>query len=535
VPTDDIGNASSSFTGIDVGYGAVYLSVTFDYFLTTIYASGNAGMAYVEDDHKDPQLDKTINVTVYDVPEVSTGSVSDIKCASATVDGDVIKDNYDKVTERGVIIDGVKHPAGSGIGLFSTNISGLSCGTTHSVTAYATNLAGDGYGSPVSFTTLESDKCITVETTITELYCTYAKLSINVTSSDNSTVTESGAFWAATKDTDPNAEIIWNKLVQGSGTGITLAEVEHLTPGYTYHVKGYATTECGTIYGNEVPFRSGETQTTGTSVTDIDGNVYKTVTINTQEWMAENLKTTRFNDGTPIHYAAEDEEWAGCVYYDYDGSPVVCDSTPAYCWYNNDEFTYKQTYGALYSWFAADNGKLCPTGWHVPSDAEWLTLRDYLGGDMVVSGILKSTGTIEGGDGLWRSPNSDATNEVCFNGIPGGYRACNIPDTVPGFFMIGQYGYWLSSSWTWDCYWWNMNHQCGGTKFTAWTLSYKKDYFWGQPWGIAIGDLRGRGVSVRCVKDISPSAQSSKVDSELKKANVGESASRVCPVTSIIK
>jgi len=102
-------------------------------------------------------------------------------------------------------------------------------------------------------------------------------------------------------------------------------------------------------------------------VTDYDGNNYKTTKIGNQVWMKESLKTTKYNDGTSIPLVTEPTTWSNLT-------------TPGYCWYNNDQATYKATYGALYNWFTVNTGKLCSTNWHVPSDTEWTTLTDYLGG-----------------------------------------------------------------------------------------------------------------------------------------------------------
>ena len=109
------------------------------------------------------------------------------------------------------------------------------------------------------------------------------------------------------------------------------------------------------------------------NVVDIDGNVYHTVTIGTQVWMVENLKTTRYNDGTAIPLVTDGTAWAALT-------------TPGYCWYNNDSATYKNTYGALYNWYAVNTGKLAPTGWHVPTDSEWTVLTTYLGGESLQAG-----------------------------------------------------------------------------------------------------------------------------------------------------
>jgi uncharacterized protein (TIGR02145 family) len=156
------------------------------------------------------------------------------------------------------------------------------------------------------------------------------------------------------------------------------------------------------------------------TVKDIDGNVYKTVKISNQIWMAENLKTTKYNDGIAIPNITDNTAWSALT-------------TPALCWYDNDEIN-KNKYGALYNWFAVNTNKLCPTGWHVPSDAEWTTLTTYLGGESVAGVKLK-----ESGETHWLSPEV-ATNESGFTALSGGsreYGTCH---------HIGDTGYWWSST-----------------------------------------------------------------------------------------
>ena len=155
-------------------------------------------------------------------------------------------------------------------------------------------------------------------------------------------------------------------------------------------------------------------------VTDYDGNHYSSVLIGSQIWMAENLKTIKYNDGTAIPLVTDATEWSNLT-------------THGYCWYNNDEATYGDTYGALYNWYTVETGNLCPTGWHVPTDAEWTELIDYLGGESVAGGKLKETGTTH-----WNSPNPGATNETGFTTLPGGYRA----DFNGSSGDIGNGGYW---------------------------------------------------------------------------------------------
>ncbi|MGD0754583.1 MAG: FISUMP domain-containing protein [Bacteroidales bacterium] len=175
-----------------------------------------------------------------------------------------------------------------------------------------------------------------------------------------------------------------------------------------------------------------------------DGQTYKTVKIGNQIWMAENLKTTKFNDGTAIPLVTDASSWEALT-------------TPSYCWYNNDAASYKATYGALYNWYVVDvesNGgkNVCPKGWHVPSDAEWSTLTSYLGGDSIAGDKLKETGTTH-----WHGPKTDATNESGFTAVPGGYRYDN-----GKYYHVGIYGIWWSSTEysTSDAWHMLMNLQC---------------------------------------------------------------------------
>jgi uncharacterized protein (TIGR02145 family)/uncharacterized repeat protein (TIGR02059 family) len=196
------------------------------------------------------------------------------------------------------------------------------------------------------------------------------------------------------------------------------------------------------------------------TVNDNDGNVYNTIVIGTQEWLRENLRTSKYNDGSSIPLVTDNTAWSNLI-------------TPGYCWSNNDAATYKATYGALYNWYTVNTGKLCPTGWHIPSDAEWTTLTTYLGGENVAGGKLKETGTAH-----WYSPNAGATNETNFTALPGGSR-----DFDGSFYGIGNYGDWWSSTesntdiaWDWGMYYLDSN--------------VYRDYY----------DKRD-GFSVRCVRD----------------------------------
>lgn len=166
------------------------------------------------------------------------------------------------------------------------------------------------------------------------------------------------------------------------------------------------------------------TPTFGT-VTDIDGNVYQTVIIGTQDWMAENLRTTRYHDGSIIPNVTDSVAWTQL-------------STGAWCNFDNNP-GYDATRGKLYNWWVAANPFICPLGWHVPTDAEWTILTDYLGGHLVAGGKVKAVSP------LWLQPNNGATNESGFSGIPGGYRY-----HYQGIFMgLSTSGRWWSATEDW--------------------------------------------------------------------------------------
>jgi uncharacterized protein (TIGR02145 family) len=203
-----------------------------------------------------------------------------------------------------------------------------------------------------------------------------------------------------------------------------------------------------------------------------DGETYKIVKIGTQVWFVDNLKSTKYNDGTLIPVVAG------------VGTLWTLD-TPAYCWYQNDSATYKDRFGALYNWFAVKTGKLCPLGWHVPTDLEWTILTDFLGGNNVAGAKLKSTSG-------WDSPNevaANSTNESGFTALPGGCRNWlgnflhSVDDLGSGYW---GYGYWWSST------------EFGiepSSLANARSLRYNNSFvnrsFYGQ----------GNGFSVRCIKN----------------------------------
>jgi uncharacterized protein (TIGR02145 family) len=194
------------------------------------------------------------------------------------------------------------------------------------------------------------------------------------------------------------------------------------------------------------------------TVKDIDGNIYKTVTIGTKTWMAENLKTTRLNDGTLIPLVSVYDEWQALT-------------TSGYCWYENNA-TSKNSYGALYNWYSVNSGKLCPTGWHAPTDAEWSALTNHYGVEEIAGGKLKEKGTTH-----WQDPNEGATNEGGFTALPGGHRGFN-----GAYGDLGDFGYWWSST--------------GSNATEAWyrIIGYRESNIQRLSFG-----RKNSGYSVRCV------------------------------------
>ena len=157
------------------------------------------------------------------------------------------------------------------------------------------------------------------------------------------------------------------------------------------------------------------------TVTDIDGNVYTTATIGSQTWTIENLRTTRYNDGTTIVTGMNNNAWSD-------------DTTGAYAIYD-DNSDNNTTYGKLYNWYAVNTGKLAPAGWHVPTRSDWETLVAHLGGTTVAGGKMKSNSS------LWNSPNTGATEGSLFKGLPGGYK------TNSGIYsLVGSACYWWAST-----------------------------------------------------------------------------------------
>ncbi|MBN1185003.1 MAG: hypothetical protein JXB49_22145 [Bacteroidales bacterium] len=253
--------------------------------------------------------------------------------------------------------------------------------------------------------------------------------------------------------------IAGNKIVNNQTSDFFACFITGLKPATIYYYRAYAITDKGVDYGDVRSFATLPNET----VTDIDGNVYPVVNIGFQTWMAENLKTTKLNDGTAIALKINKQDW-------------TTTNNPAYCYYNNDMAQYKNTYGALYNRIAVNTNKLCPTGWRVPSDDDFKTLSNFLFTN--IGGKLKEVGTTN-----WNAPNAGATNELGFNALPGGERDAS-SNSFQDFESIKTYAmFWCSKS------------NIFGNTINSYRLSSSNNSFLSTSYG-----YDRSGYSVRCIK-----------------------------------
>jgi uncharacterized protein (TIGR02145 family) len=396
---------------------------------------------------------------------VSTGDATELTITTSSINGSVIDlgngaASYGHCygTTAGVTVDGSKTSLGiPSEGDFTSHLTGLTPGTKYYYRAYLSNGQETAYGEEKSFNTVGIVVPSLSTTTATDIKQTSVSSGGNITNDGGAAITDRGVCWGTAHD----PLVTGNHTSDGSGNGSFTSSVTGLSPNTTYYLKAYAKNSAGTGYGNEVSFITKQ----DTIVKDIDNNTYKIITAGTQVWMAENLKTTHYNDGTEIPLVTDNSAWSNLT-------------GPGYCWFNNNMSTYKPDYGALYNWFVTDSlstgGKnVCPVGWHVPSDAEWTLLVRLYGDESVAGGMLKESGTTH-----WDSPNTGATNASLFTAVAAGYRHYN--GTFASFHTNG--------------YWWSATPY---NSSTAW-----RRFMYNSSAGINRAYLeKNCGFSIRCIKN----------------------------------
>lgn len=406
------------------------------------------------------------------LPKVVTSPVKEVTWEYATTGGEVIDEGDSPVLSRGVstytqwdkpwlTVDG------SGIGEFTSRVdihwngAALSLSDTHYVRAYATNKFGTSFGEELSFypkSKPPSSNSIQLVSVIVK--ATSASIQYCTSMVPRYSIDDVGLCYSTLHNPDLQGNHLTTPLASESNA---FATIKNLATNTTYYVRGYVLNESGVYYTQEISFKTGEGE-----FSDIDGNVYQIKTIGSQIWMIENLKVSKFNDGTIIPELQENLAWNS-------------NTNSASCRIDNDK------YGKLYNFYAiADNHKLCPSGWHVPSDSEWKTMEMFLGMTQIQVDSTGLRGTGEGGElkisGCnpegWSCTNVGATNSSGFSALAGGYRYDN-----------GVFSNIRESSYFWT-----------STEYDnsiAWNRSLSKD-------NAKIGRLNVNktfGFSVRCIKD----------------------------------
>jgi len=349
-----------------------------------------------------------------------------ITATTAISGGNITSDGGGEISQKGVCwntntnptIDNFKTADGTGTGIFVSNLTNLQPGKTYYVKAYATNISGTSYGNEYVFTTNAVIPELTTGT-ISLITANTAKSGGNITYDGGGAITERGLCWSTTQ----NPKITDSFTNNGTGTGSYESNMSGLLPGIVYFVRAYAKNSAGIAYGEQLSFR--------TKIADAEGNLYTTVMIGTQLWMAENLRSTKFNDNTTIPNVTVNTDWINLA-------------GPAYCWFNND-ISYKPTFGALYNWYTINTGKLCPASWHVPTDAEFNTLEIQLGMSPGVVDVWGWRGTDQGTQmksTMGWDAGGNGTNSSGFTGLAGGYRQ----GATGNWAGLGILTYWWSST-----------------------------------------------------------------------------------------
>ncbi|MDA3882114.1 MAG: FISUMP domain-containing protein [Bacteroidales bacterium] len=313
------------------------------------------------------------------LPEVITYVVTGITDNSAISGGEIITNGGSEISECGICWSTSVSPTindnntvEKGLMAFECNMTNLEANTRYYVRSFATNEIGTAYGNTIVLETNESDNdgslnIPTVQSTnVTDVTLISAICEGTVTDDAGYIVTDRGFCMSQS----PTPTINDTLLTNGLGVGSFTTKLDSLGINTTYYVRAYANNENGTAYGSTMVFTTVTFPFLNPDfkydfVTDIEDNIYSTIDIGSQTWMTQNLRTTKFNDGSNIEHITNNTIWDNTF-------------TDAYCWPHNNFDVYAETQGALYNWFAVETDKLCPDGWHVPTNNDWNILFDYL-------------------------------------------------------------------------------------------------------------------------------------------------------------
>lgn len=382
---------------------------------------------------RDYSFDIEIHKVSY-IPVVETYPISAIELYSAASGGEVTYEGENStVTYRGVCWSTNPTPTfsdnktydGSGKGSFLSQLYDLVPNTKYYIRAYAMNNQDKiGYGSILTFCTMPQ-----VSTTEVSQINQHSAISGGSVGIDGgASIVSRGVCWSTT----PNPTIYNDKTNEGPGPGNFTSRLTGLNLATTFYLRAYAINESVIGYGAEVSFTT--SNDTGIFTDSRDSTIYPWVKIGNQVWMSKNLAylpavspSLSGSDTDPYYYV-----------YDYEGS-IISEAKGTKSW---------DIYGVLYNWKAATTA--CPLGWHLPSDAEWTALVDYLGGEYGAGGKMKSTGTLQAGTGLWNQPNDGATNSSGFTALPGGGFGY-----FGDFRDLGSYAFFWSSSEFWSSLAWH--------------------------------------------------------------------------------
>lgn len=341
-------------------------------------------------------------------------------------------------------------------------------GTKYYVRAYATNRYGVGYGNEVSFTTQPKSMPELTIVMASNITSTTATSVGNITNDGGATITASGVCWSTSR----NPSITDSKTTDGTEISEYISPIAGLTPETTFYLRGYAKNSMGTAYGNGISFI---TSSASTSITDIEGNNYSTVTIGNQVWLQQNLKITKYSNGNLIGTTTP------------ASIDISKESTPKYQWAFNGKESNVPLYDRLYTWFAVnDIRNVCLTGWHVPSNAEWITLTDYLTnngygyggiGNQITKSMAYTSGWVTDGTAGNIGNDQASNNSSGFSALPSGFG-------MSGFAFLGS-----------GCYYWSATEETTGLAWRGCYMRYSSTKVYNDY------SQEKDGFSVRCLRD----------------------------------